>query len=98
MQGAIEVWEYSMRQIGMFKESQLDSQGQIKFRHVPFSWFPVVRITAVLPFIRAFGLGTKSKMCMGPQPFRRMHTWKLTTRRCRKHNTTCQLTCSASHT
>ena len=51
MQGAIEVWEYSMRQISIFRQSQLDSQAQIKFRHVPFSWFPVVRSTAMLPCI-----------------------------------------------
>ncbi len=47
MQGAIEVWEYSMRQINIFKQSQLDSHKQVQFRHVPFTWFPVVRILLV---------------------------------------------------
>ena len=50
MQGAIEVWEYSMRQINIFKQSQLDGQKPIKFRHVPFSWFPVVRTLLYSPF------------------------------------------------
>ena len=31
-----------MRQINIFKQSQ-DGQRPIRFRHVPFSWFPVVR-------------------------------------------------------
>ena len=49
VQGAIEVWEYSMRQINIFKQSQLGGQKPIKFRHVPFSWFPVVRTRLCCP-------------------------------------------------
>ena len=43
VQGAVEVWEYSQRQINLFRESQEDGARAVKFRHVPFSWFPVVR-------------------------------------------------------
>ena len=43
-QGAIEVWEYSLRQIKAFEELEKEQHSSrvIKFRHVPFSWFPVV--------------------------------------------------------
>lgn len=44
LQGAVEVWEYSQRQINLFRESQEDGARAVKFRHVPFSWFPVVRL------------------------------------------------------
>ena len=42
-QGAVEVWEYSQRQINLFRESEEGGARAVKFWHVPFSWFPVVR-------------------------------------------------------
>ena len=67
MQGAIEVWEYSVRQINIFKQSQLDGHKQIKFRHVPFSWFPVVHILLVALSL-ALNQRTAFKEWQGAQP------------------------------
>lgn len=43
VQGAVEVWEYSQRQINLFRESEGAGARAVKFRHVPFSYIPVVR-------------------------------------------------------
>ena len=43
VQGAVEVWEYSQRQINLFRESEEGGARAVKFRHVPFSYIPVVR-------------------------------------------------------
>ena len=42
-QGAVEVWDYSAHHMQSYLETPVFRQSSIIFRHVPFSWFPVVR-------------------------------------------------------
>lgn len=44
LQGALEVWDYSQRHLSEFAASADYSGRDIKFRHVPFAFFPVVSI------------------------------------------------------
>ena len=42
LQEALEVWDYSSHHLSLFAASPDFYSRPIRFRHVPFSWFPVV--------------------------------------------------------
>ena len=43
LQEALEVWDYSSHHLSLFAASPEFHSRPIRFRHMPFSWFPVVR-------------------------------------------------------
>ena len=42
LQEALEVWEYSSHHLSLYAASPAFRSRPIRFRYVPFSWFPVV--------------------------------------------------------
>ena len=42
LQEALEVWDYSSHHLSLFAASPEFRSRPIRFRYVPFSWFPVV--------------------------------------------------------